>query len=101
MQPIEYNLIMVSANLFSLTDTNPSTHVLPMLKQLSPILLTEDPLQNLLTFSDATRYPLIIECEKGVQVSGSTAITFVFGTTCLIKLAMELTRAPPPEGTTI
>jgi hypothetical protein len=71
------------------------------LKQLSPILFTDDPLQNLLTFYEATRYPFIIEWEKGVQVSGSTAITLVLGTTCLMKLAMELTRAPPPEGTTI
>lgn len=70
MYPIEYSLIIVSASLFSVTDTNPSTQVLPILKQLSPIVLTDDPLQNLLAFSEDTLYPLMIEFEKGVHVSG-------------------------------
>ena len=34
-----------------------------------------------------------------MQLSGSTAITFVFGLTCLRKLAIDETKAPPPEGT--
>jgi hypothetical protein len=42
-----------------------------------------------------------MEFENGVHPSGSTAITLVFGLTCFIKLAIELTRAPPPEGITI
>jgi hypothetical protein len=71
------------------------------LKQFYPIFLTEDPLQNLLTLSEITIYPFIIELEKGVQVYGYTAIIFVFGLTCFIKLAIELTSAPPPDGHTI
>lgn len=85
--------------MFYETDTNPSTQVLPILKQIYPIFLTDDPLQNLLTLSELTIYFLRIELEKGVQVSGSTAITLVVGLTCFMKLAIELTSAPPPEGT--
>lgn len=53
-----------------MTETNPSTQVFPILKQFSPILLTDEPLQNLLTFSDDTIYPLIIELENGVHIYG-------------------------------
>lgn len=42
-----------------------------------------------------------MDVEKGVQVSGSTAIILVDGDTCLKKLAIEQTKAPPPEGTII
>jgi hypothetical protein len=70
-----------------------------MSKQVCPIVLTEEPLQNLLTLSETTLSPLRMELEKGVQVYGYTAIIFVLGLTCLKKLAIELTKAPPPDGT--
>lgn len=100
MYPIEYSRITVSASLFSVTETNPSTHVLPILKQIYPTFLTDEPLQNLLTLSDTTIYPFMIELENGMQTSGSTAIILVFGLTCFIKLAIALANAPPPDGTT-
>jgi len=64
------------------------------------VYLTELPLQNLLAFSEETNLSFFIELENGVAISVSTEITFVSGLVCLKKLAMELTRPPPPVGTT-
>jgi hypothetical protein len=58
-------------------------------------------LQNLLAFYAAITLLLIIELEKGVAMSVSTEITFVYGLVCLKKLPIELTSPPPPVGTTM
>jgi hypothetical protein len=57
-------------------------------------------LQNLLAFSAETSLLFFNELEKGVAISVSTDITFVYGLVCLKKLAIELTNPPPPVGTT-
>jgi hypothetical protein len=67
---------------------------------MSFVYFTELPLQNLLAFSAATSLLLLIELENGVAISVSTEMTLVYGLTCLKKLAIELTRPPPPVGTT-
>jgi hypothetical protein len=41
----------------------------------------------------------LIELEKGVAMSVYTAITLVYGLVCLKKLAIALTKPPPPVGT--
>jgi hypothetical protein len=62
--------------------------------------LTELPLQNLLVFYAAINLSFFIELENGVAISVSTEITLVSGLVCLKKLAIELTKPPPPVGTT-
>ena len=97
--PCEYSFIIFYASLRSLTSTKPSTEVLPMLKAFSEVDFIEDPLQNLLTRSKDSILLLRMEVEKGLQMSGSTAITLVLGLICFITLAIALTSPPPPAGT--
>lgn len=99
MKPKEYTWMIISANFFSVTSTNPSTEVRPMLKAMSEVVFTDEPLQNLLTFSAPMSLPARMEEEYGLQLSGSTPITFVCGLICLTTLAIELTSPPPPAGT--
>ena len=62
------------------------------------VVFTEEPLQNLLTLSAAIILPSMMEVEYGLQLSGSTAITFVLGEICLTTLATEQANPPPPAG---
>lgn len=87
------------ATIPSETFINPSTEVFAILIILSFVYFTELPLQNLLAFYAATNFPLFIEDENGVAISVYTDITFVSGLVCLKKLAIELTKPPPPVGT--
>lgn len=56
--------------MFYVTETKPSTQVLPILKHFSPIFLTDEPLQNLLTFYEEIISPFKIEFANGVHVYG-------------------------------
>ena len=79
----------------------PSTEVLPMLNAVFDVYFTDEPSQNLQALSKLTIEPFRIDEEYGLQVYGSTAITFVPGLICFMTLAIELVRPPPPAGTKI
>lgn len=98
--PMEYNLITICATIPYEIVTNPSTDVLAKSKTVLFVYFTELPLQNLLAFSAETNFPFFIELENGVAMSVSTEMTLVSGLVCLKKLAIELTKPPPPVGTT-
>lgn len=98
--PMEYNLMTICAIIPSEIVTNPSTDVLAKSRTFWFVYLTELPLQNLLVFYAAINLSFFIELENGVAISVSTEITLVSGLVCLKKLAIELTKPPPPVGTT-
>lgn len=55
--------MIISANFFSVTSTNPSTEVRPMLKAISEVVFTDEPLQNLLTLYASISLPARMEEE--------------------------------------